>query len=90
MDGTNDFKRTFNQIDDWTDSREILARARRQADERNFDDVFIVDIDSHISDGGAWPEVTQYIDDPVIREAANAFGDGSRRGAFINGTPGLQ
>jgi predicted TIM-barrel fold metal-dependent hydrolase len=90
MDGTNNFKRTFNQINDWTDSREILARARQQADSRNFDDVFIVDIDSHISDGGAWPQVTEYIDDPVIREAANAFGDGSRKGAFLNNTNGLQ
>jgi predicted TIM-barrel fold metal-dependent hydrolase len=90
MDGANDFKRNFNQIDDWTDSREILARARRQANERNFDDVFIVDIDSHISDGGAWPLVTEFIEDPVIREAANAFGDGSRKGAFLNNTNGLQ
>ena len=35
------------QIDVATDTREILARARRQADERNFDDLFIVDMDSH-------------------------------------------
>lgn len=27
-----------------TDSREILAHARRQADERNLDDYFIVDV----------------------------------------------
>ena len=90
MNEADDFKRTFAQVDDRTDSREILARARQQADQRNFDDVFIVDIDSHIADGAAWPLITEFIEDPVIREAANSFGDGSRRGAFLNNTAGLQ
>ena len=76
---SDDFKRTYSQIDDWTDSREILARARQQADQRSFDDVFIVDIDSHISDGGAWPEIMDFVEDPVIREAAFAFGDAAGR-----------
>lgn len=84
------FKRTYPEVDDWTDSRELLANARKQAEERQLDDVFIVDIDSHISDGGNWPEIMDYIEDPVIREAASAFGDGSKRGAFLNGTDGLQ
>jgi len=87
---SDDFKRTYSQIDDWTDSREILARARQQADKRNFDDVFIVDIDSHISDGAAWPEILDFVEDPVIHDAAFAFGDGSRKGAFLNGANGLQ
>ena len=84
------FERTYPEIDDWTDSRELLANARKQAEERQLDDVFIVDIDSHISDGGNWPEIMDYVEDPVIREAASAFGDGSKRGAFLNGTNGLQ
>lgn len=87
---SDDFKRTFAQIDDWTDSRELLARARQQADQRRFDDVFIVDIDSHVSDDRNWPEIMDYIEDPVIHDAASAFGDGSKRGAFLNNTPGLQ
>jgi len=90
MDTIGGTPRDLTQIDDWTDSREILAHARQQADRRGFEDVFIVDIDSHIDDGRGWPQVTEYIEDPVIREAANAFGDGSRRGAFLNNTPGLQ
>jgi predicted TIM-barrel fold metal-dependent hydrolase len=84
------FERTYPEIDDWTDSRELLARARQQADRRRFDDVFIVDIDSHVSDDKSWPEVMDYIEDPVVHEAASAFGDGSKRGAFLNNTPGLQ
>ncbi len=87
---SNDFKRTYGPIDDWTDSRELLARARQQADTRNFDDVFIVDIDSHVGDDKNWPEIMEYIEDPVIHDAAYAFGDGSKRGAFLNNTPGLQ
>ena len=87
---SDDFKRSYGQIDDWTDSRELLARARQQANARNFDDVFIVDIDSHVSDDRNWPEIMDYIEDPVIRDAASAFGDGSKRGAFLNSTPGLQ
>jgi predicted TIM-barrel fold metal-dependent hydrolase len=90
MDTIGGIPRDLSQIDDWTDSREILAHARQQADRRGFDDVFIVDIDSHIDDGRDWPRVTEYIDDPVIREAASAFGDGSKRGAFLNNTSGLQ
>ncbi len=87
---SNDFKRTYGPIDDWTDSRELLARARQQANSRNFDDVFIVDIDSHVGDDKNWPEIMEYIEDPVIHDAAYAFGDGTKRGAFLNNTPGLQ
>jgi hypothetical protein len=79
---SDDYKRTYSQIDDWSDSRELLANARKQANQRNFDDVFIVDIDSHISDGGAWPEIMDLVEDPVVRDAASAFGDGSKRGGF--------
>ena len=71
---SDDFKRSYGQIDDWTDSRELLARARQQANARNFDDVFIVDIDSHVSDDRNWPEIMDYIEDPVIRDAASALG----------------
>ena len=53
-----------------TDSRDVLARARKQADERNFDDVFIVDIDSHHTETESWRDIIGYIDDPVVRENA--------------------
>ena len=47
MDGSNSLDDALNRIDDKTDSRIILAKAKQQASKRNFDDVFIVDIDSH-------------------------------------------
>ena len=90
MDTIGGKPRDLSEINARTDSREILAHARQQADRRGFDDVFIVDIDSHVDDGGSWPEVMEYVDDPVVREAASSFGDGSKRGAFLNGTAGLQ
>ena len=73
-----------------TDSYDILARARKQANDRSLDDYFIVDVDSHIGDGGAWGEVIKYIENDTVRDAAFQFGQGTGRGAFLNDTPGLQ
>ena len=83
MDTISGKPRDLSEINSRTDSRDILAHARQQADQRGFDDVFIVDIDSHVDDVGNWPEIMDYIDDPVVREAASSFSDGSKRGAFI-------
>ncbi len=90
MDGNKQLRKSLDMIDARTDSREILSHARQQADARDFDDVFIVDIDCHIDDGGNWAEIMDFIEDPVIREAAGSFSGGTKRGAFLNGTPGLQ
>ena len=77
-------------INDRTDSNETLARARRQAVDRGLNKYFVVDVDSHIGDQGAWSEVCQYIENEQVREAATFFGGGTGRGAFLNDTPGLQ
>lgn len=61
---------TVREITTYTDSRDVLAKARKQADERNFDDVFIADIDSHHTETESWREIITYIDDPVIQENA--------------------
>lgn len=61
---------TVREITTYTDSRDVLAKARKQADDRNFDDVFIVDIDSHHTETESWREIIAYIDDPVVRENA--------------------
>jgi predicted TIM-barrel fold metal-dependent hydrolase len=77
-------------ITDVTDSYEILARARSQAVERGLDKYFIVDADSHIGDGLAWPEVLKFVENEAVRDAAMFFGGGTGRSAFLNDTPGLQ
>ncbi|MBN8920613.1 MAG: amidohydrolase family protein [Rhizobiales bacterium] len=78
------------EINSRTDSREILRRAKKQAEDRNFNDYFIVDVDAHIGDGGAWTRVLKYIENDQIRDAAFTFGGGTGQGAFLNDTPGLQ
>ena len=42
------------EITTYTDSRDILAKARKQAEERNFDDIFIADIDAHHTETESW------------------------------------
>ena len=58
------------KITTYTDSRDVLAKARQQADERNSDDVFIADIDAHHTETESWREIITYIDDPVVQEQA--------------------
>ena len=79
-------------IDTSTDSREILAHARREARKRKLQDWFIVDIDAHHVETVSWGEVCQYIEDPVIREQALYFHK-DRHGAppyGLNGDLGLR
>lgn len=63
----------IKQIDTQTDTRDILARARQQAIDRNFDDVFIVDVDSHHTETESWHEIIKHISDPVIRSQAEDY-----------------
>jgi len=76
-------------INDRTDSRDILARASSQAAKHGLDDYFIVDVDSHIGDGAAWPEILKLLENDVLRDDS-IFYSAAARGAFLNDTPGLQ
>ena len=62
-----------------TDTADILARARKQAIDRGLDDYFIVDVDSHIDEGGVWPEVMSFLENDQMRDAATFFGGGTGR-----------
>jgi len=73
-----------------TNSLDILAHGRRQALQRNFQNTFIVDVDSHIGESGHWPEVLKFLENDATREAAFTFGGGTGQGAFLNDLPGLQ
>ena len=50
-----------------TNTRDILERARKMGAERNFDDMYIVDIDSHHVETESWGEMAEYIEDEVLR-----------------------
>ena len=60
------------QIDVYTDTRDVLAHARWQATERKYQDYVLFDVDSHHVETVVWKEVCQYIDDPVVRSQALA------------------
>jgi uncharacterized protein len=54
------------------DSTKHLENAARQARERNFQDLLIVDADAHHYESESWPEIVKYIEDPVLRHRAQA------------------
>lgn len=51
-----------------------LKNGARQAEERQYEDVFIVDIDSHHYETDAFSEIADYIEDPVLRREAKFQG----------------
>jgi predicted TIM-barrel fold metal-dependent hydrolase len=59
------------------DHAHLLRHASKQAQERNFDDVFIVDADFHHTEKRAWAEILQYIDSDVVRHFLAAGGRGN-------------
>jgi uncharacterized protein len=64
----------LKEIDFNTDSRDILAHARRDLFRTKFKDAVIFDMDAHHYEQVSWREVVEYIDDPVLREHAREYG----------------
>ena len=52
-------------MDAVTDTREVLAHAKQQAEERNLQDYVVFDVDSHIIESLHWKDIAQYIEDPT-------------------------
>jgi predicted TIM-barrel fold metal-dependent hydrolase len=75
-----------------TDSRDILANARRDIERYDLDDYFIVDVDAHHVESDSWVEVIDHIDNEVLRHNARAIGSwpNARNVALSAGSPGLQ
>jgi predicted TIM-barrel fold metal-dependent hydrolase len=53
-----------------TDSREILANARRDTERYRLQDYFIVDVDSHHVELDSWPEILEHLESPVLKDTA--------------------
>lgn len=51
----------------------LLANARKQADDRRFHEFTIVDVDSHHYEDRRWHEIIPYIEDDAIRDWARAM-----------------
>jgi len=56
--------------------RELLEHARRQAAERGFDRLLIVDSDFHQMENDFWPELLDYLESDVLRDMFLAAGRG--------------
>jgi predicted TIM-barrel fold metal-dependent hydrolase len=61
------------------DTMQHLAHATRQARERGFDKITIVDADTHHDEGGSTRHMLQYIDSPVERFLTSALSGDDRR-----------
>lgn len=75
------------------DTRQHLAKARHQAEERNLGDVLIVDADAHHYENESWAEIVEYIEDPVLRDTARLGARGSTGGVgnpLVYGAPRQQ
>src|SRR6266851_2837488 len=64
---------TPQQSDVYTDTRDLLAHAKRDAIRRKYHDWLICDIDAHHVETVSWKEIITYIEDPVVREQAIHF-----------------
>ena len=50
----------------------LLKQAARQAAKRKYEDFLIVDVDAHHYETESFAEITEYIEDPVLRGIAQA------------------
>jgi uncharacterized protein len=75
-----------------SDTREILANARRDIGRYGLHDYFIVDVDSHHVELDSWDEILNYIEDPVLRRSGLSMAEmwpNAKRVALSNHPPGL-
>jgi predicted TIM-barrel fold metal-dependent hydrolase len=80
------------QITTRTDSREILANARRDIAKYGLDDYFIVDLDAHHVEFDSWGEILDRLENPVLRYNAKTMTQdwpNARNLAFSNHSVGM-
>ncbi len=85
-------KHPVQQITIRTDSREILANARRDIERYKLHDYFIVDVDSHHVEFDSWGEILDRLENPVLRHNAKAMTQdwpNAKQLAFSNHPVGL-
>lgn len=62
------------------DTTTLLKNASKQAEQRNYKDFLIVDVDSHHYETELLPEILQFMDDPVIQHLGLSRGQIGRSG----------
>jgi uncharacterized protein len=68
----------------------LLAHARKQAHQRNFDDLVIVDVDAHHYENENYREFLPYMENDVIRQLSMQSLNKGGRGGVMAGTVGYQ
>jgi uncharacterized protein len=58
------------------DTRTLLAHANAQAAQRRYEDFFICDVDGHHWEVFSFPQIAEFIEDPVLRQQAKYQGYG--------------
>ena len=71
------------------DTAKILAHARKQADQRGFDDMLIVDVDSHHYESENYGDFLQFMESPVLRQLSMG-GSGKPRHSIVPSQIGYQ
>jgi len=62
------------------DTSKLLKNATEQAKNRNYQDLFICDVDSHHYESEHLPEILEYMDDPVLQHFGLSSGQIGRSG----------
>ena len=70
------------------DTRSALTNAAEQAATRRYEDFMIVDVDSHHYETESFPQIAEYIEDPVLRHEAKF--QGLSRGGLNQGKGSFQ
>ena len=73
------------------DTTKLLAAAKRQADQRGYDQFPIVDVDAHHYEIESFKEILEYFEDPVLAQIAASTTQAGQKGAsFMGGSVGYQ
>ena len=72
------------------DTTKLLAHAARQSRERNLQDYFIVDVDSHHFETESMRDILEYIEDPVMRQLAQGTAVRGYAAGLFPGSVGFQ
>jgi predicted TIM-barrel fold metal-dependent hydrolase len=75
-----------------TDTRVILANATKDIEKHNLNDYFIVDVDAHHVEQDSWPEIAEYLENPVLLDSSRQMMKNWPRASHLalwNNQPGL-
>lgn len=80
------------EVSTYTDTRQLLAKARQEAIKKGYSDWLICDMDAHHVETVSWKEIVEYIEDPVLRFQAKLYHNERHGGTAygLNGDFGLR